>query len=570
MKRFHAPPITARRAPALLLASAWLAAAACQSASSDLSPAPGSSGEPGQGALLYAGFGNYQREVQTGSAEAQQWFDQAMQLLYGFNHDEAIRSFEKAAQADPDCAIAWWGIAYANGLHINNPEMPEAKSRYAWEAAQQALALVDAAAPVEKALVRAVAKRYAWPPPEDRSSLDQAYADAMEEAWAAFPNDADVGALFAESLMNLQPWDLWTHNGTPKGRTLEIVAVLERVLEMDPDHPGANHFYIHTVEASNDPDRAVAAADRLVDLVPGAGHLVHMPAHIYTRVGRYADAADANVRAIEADRAYFAQAPAPDFYSLYFVHNIHFLAYAAMMEGRYETAMKAARELEADIPEEFIRDYVELADGLMPTTFHVMVRFGRWEDILAEPEAQEFRLLSRAFRHYARSVAYSATGRTDEAAAELAAYDELAAQVPESWFVGVNPAQSVLPLARKMAEGELLFRKGDRDQAFAVLREAAALEDQLVYDEPPGWMQPVRHALGALLMADGRFAEAEAVYRDDLERNAKNGWSLLGLHNALAAQGRGAEADLVRARQAAAWRRADVRPTSSCYCEPGA
>ena len=517
---------------------------------------------------VFEGFGGYHRSVSTSSPQAQDLVDQALQLLYGYNHDEAIRSFTEATRIDPDCLMAWWGIAYANGLHINNPEMSEAQSRAAWEAAQEGLARLEHGSPAEQALMRAVATRYAWPVPEDRAHLDQAYADAMGEAWAAFPDDADVGALYAESLMDLQPWDLWTAEGQPKGRTLEIVRVLERTLELDPLHPGANHFYIHTVEASNEPERAVAAADRLVDLVPGSGHLVHMPSHVYTRVGRYADAADANERAIAADRAYFAVAPEPDFYSLYYVHNVHFLAYAAMMEGRYAKAMEAARRLEAEVPPAFLENYVELADGLMSTPLHVMIRFGRWDKILVEPEAPEFRLLSRAQRRYARGVALAALGRTDEAREEQEAFEELAARVPEDWKVGNNDAGDVLELCRHMLEGEILFREGRLDDCFEVLERGAELEDALVYDEPPGWMQPVRHALGALLMAAGRPAEAERVYRTDLEKNPRNGWSLLGLEQSLASQGRATESNEVASLREAAWNRADVTPSSSCYCAP--
>ena len=518
---------------------------------------------------FYEGYGGYARTITTTNSEAQRYFDQGIQLLYGFNHDEAIRSFRSAAQLDPECAMAWWGIAYANGLDINNAVVSEEEARIAFEAAQEAQRHLEGLSPEEAALVRAVAERYSWPNPEDRRELDEAYSLAMEEAWLTFPDDADIGAFYAESLMNLQPWDLWEHDGTPKGKTLEIVEVLERVMELHPDHPGANHFYIHTVEASGDADRAVAAADRLVALVPGAGHLVHMPSHIYTRVGRYADAADANVRAIEADKAYFEVAPAPDFYSLYFIHNVHFLAYAAMMEGRYDVAMEAARELETEVPGDFLTNYVQFADGLMTTALHVMIRFGKWEEILDEPEPAEFRKLSRAMRNYARGVAFSALGRTDEARAELAAFEETAVQVPSDWKVGNNSSADVLALARQMILGELLYREGKLDEGFAALYEGVRLEDDLVYDEPPGWMQPIRHALGALLMSADRYAEAETVYRRDLGKNRANGWSLLGLEQALAAQGDARGASVVRKSREAAWVRADVAPTSSCYCEPG-
>jgi tetratricopeptide (TPR) repeat protein len=518
---------------------------------------------------LYEGFGTYTRGITTGSPDAQRWFDQGIQLLYGFNHDEAIRSFRQAATLDPGCAMCWWGVSYAHGLHINNPEMTAEQSQGGSEAAQEALRRLDDETPAEQALVRAVATRYAWPAPEDRTPLDLAYADAMQAAWAAHPDDPDVGALFAESLMNLQPWDLWTHEGEPKGRTLEIVAVLERVMEIAPAHPGANHFYIHAVEASRSPERALPAADRLGSLVPGSGHLVHMPSHIYIRTGQYARAADCNERAIAADEAYFALAPPPRFYGLYFVHNHHFLAYAAMMEGRSEAALRAARDIEEKIPEDFLREYITLADGFMPTTLHVLIRFGRWNDILEYPEQPESRLISRASRHYARSVAFSALGRTGEARRELEKFDAVTAQITDEWLVGNNRANDTLAISRRMAEAEMLYRDGKRERAFELMREAVTLEERLAYDEPPGWMQPVRHALGALLMGDGRVAEAEAVYRADLDRHPNNGWSLLGLQQALLAQGKDAAAQAVSARLAQQWTRADVQPTSSCYCVPG-
>ena len=300
---------------------------------SDDQPSPETSKLPAAPANLYPGFDGYARKVTTQSKAAKQWFDQGIQLLYGYNHDEAIRSFEKAAEIDPSCAMGWWGSAYARGLHINNPVMGEEQSRLAFEAAQKALLALDDETPHEVALVRAVAQRYAWPAPQDRHPLDQAYADAMEAAWHQFPDDPDVGTLFAEALMNLQPWDLWTTKAAPKGRALEILGVLERTLAKIPQHPGANHLYIHAIEASPWPEKGTAAADRLRNLVPGSGHLVHMPSHIYIRTGRYADAVEANKRAIQADEAYFQTAPPPDFYSVYFLHNIHFLSYAAMMEG---------------------------------------------------------------------------------------------------------------------------------------------------------------------------------------------------------------------------------------------
>ena len=523
-----------------------------------------------QAARLYSGFDGYARRITTQSEAAQRWFNQGIQLLYGYNHDEAIRSFEKAAEVDPSCAIAWWGSAYARGLHINNPQMTEEQTRLAHEAAQKAVEVLDDETPTEHALVRAVARRYAWPVPEDRSPLDQAYADAMEKVWHQFPDDPDVGALYAESLMNLQPWDLWTAEAAPKGRVLEILAVLERTLSRTPNHPGANHFYIHAIEASPWPEKGVAAAVRLKSLVPGSGHLVHMPSHVFIRTGRYAEAADANQQAILADETYFERAPAPDFYSVYFLHNVHFLAYAAMMEGRYQTAIDAARKIEKQIPREFLQRNVTIADGFMPTALHVLLRFGKWEEILAEPEPESWRLFSRAEWHFARSVALSARGKPEEARRELKLMDEVSDEVTEDWLMGNNPAREVLAVARTMAAGELAFREGEKEQAFRLLREAVALEEGLSYDEPPGWMQPVRHALGALLLADQRHAEAEAVYRADLKRHPNNAWSLLGLQQSLGLQGKVKEADDLNTEVQQAWARADVKPVASCYCHPDA
>jgi tetratricopeptide (TPR) repeat protein len=554
------------RSTLAIVAAAGVALAAGCATDASRRPAAVAGDKP----ALYEGFSGYARTVSTDSAEAQRWFNQGIQLLYGFNHDEAIRSFQKAAEIDPDCAMAWWGIAYARGLHINNPQMGEEQSRLAYEAAQEAVRRVESASPVEQTLIRAMSQRYAWPVPEDRRPLDEAYAAAMQRAYEEYPNDADVGALYAESLMNLQPWDLWTHDGEPKGRTLEIVDVLERTMTLDPHHPGANHFYIHAVEASPWPEKATPAAERLSALVPGSGHLVHMPSHIFIRTGRYGDAAESNKRAIDADESYFALAPEPDFYSLYFLHNVHFLAYASMMEGNYETALAAARKIETQIPEDFLRKNVKFADGFMPTTLHVLVRFGKWEEILREPAPPKWRLLSRAEHHYARAVALANLSRVPAARRELERFDSVVSQMDDEWRMGNNPASSVVGIARNMAAGEIAFKSGDHEEAFRLLREAVAMEDKLVYDEPPGWMQPVRHALGALLLADGRAAEAAEVYREDLVRHPNNGWSLLGLDQALRLEGKLAEAERIASKLSLAWSRADVKPAASCYCHPDA
>ncbi|MCA9237488.1 MAG: hypothetical protein KDA44_18565 [Planctomycetales bacterium] len=519
---------------------------------------------------LFPGFDRYHRKVTTSSPAAQALFDQGLQLLYGFNHDEAIRSFQRAAEIDPDCAMAHWGVGYASGMHINNPLMTPEQTATAHAAAQRAIAALDDETPVEQALIRALATRYVLPAPEDRTSLDAAYADAMEPVWHAFPDDPDVAALYAESLMDTQPWDLWTADGEPKGRTLEIVAVLERLLRLHPDHPGGNHFYIHAIEASPWPERGTPAAERLIARVPGSGHLVHMPSHIFIRTGRYAEAAQANERAIAADQKYFAAAPPPQFYTVYFLHNLHFLAYSSMMEGRFESALAAARQVESNVPEDFLREFVFIADGFMPTTLHVLLRFGKWEDILAEPEPQEWRLFSRAEWHYARAVALANLKQTDEARDELTKLDAVAEQLTDEWLVGNNQAADVIAVSRLMAEGELEYHSGRPEHAFDLLRQAVAAEELLSYDEPPGWMQPVRHALGALLLAEERHAEAEEVYRADLQRHPHNAWSLLGLQQALEAQENAMAAAELAEEVDQAWARADVKPAASCYCHPDA
>lgn len=518
---------------------------------------------------LFEGFGNYHREISTEVESAQQLFDQGMQLLYGFNHDEAIRSFHAAAEKDLQAAMPWWGIAYAHGININDPEMSEERSQLARVAADEALVRIGLASPVEVALVMAVSARYEYPAPEDRSRLDQAYANAMGSAYRAFGDDPDVGALFAESLMDLQPWDYWENDGSPKGRIEEVVRVLENTMKRYPNHPGANHFYIHAVEASQNPDRAVAAADRLRTLVPGAGHLVHMPSHIYVRVGRYSDAVDANASAVTADRAYFENAPDPELYAIYYAHNLHFLCYAAMMSGRYEDAIRAARDLEREMPEEPLKAFAGLIDGIMPSQFHAMIRFGKWEEILEEPRYQEYRLVSNAVRHYARSIAFSALGQTTQARKEMAFFSIAMEAVPKDWKIFNNSVDTVLPIAQAMIEGELLWREGRKEQAFETLKAGILAEDALVYDEPPGWMLPVRHALGALLMADGRAREAEIVYREDLTRNRSNGWALIGLQQALKFQGNIDEAKSLESEIHFAWAKADTHPSSSCFCEPG-
>jgi tetratricopeptide (TPR) repeat protein len=544
--------------------SLLLACAACKSAAPDMDARSAVTD------YLYDDLGNHHREIATTSKEAQRYFDQGLVLLFAFNHDEAIRSFNEAVQRDPSCVAAWWGIAVANGPHINNPTLDKAHEDAALEALGRAQALKSRASEVESALIDALARRYSTEHAEDRKPLDLAYADAMRAVWRAHPRDADVGTLFAESMMDLRPWDLWTHEGKPQPGTIEILETLEAVLKQAPNHPGANHLYIHATEASPHPERAIAAADRLRDLVPGAGHLVHMPAHIDLRLGHYAEASAANERAIQSDARHRELYPKDGFYHVYMAHNFQFLTYSSMMQGRSARALEAAHAMVDGIPPEFITAMGPIIDGLLPIVLHVDVRFGRWDDVLAYPEFPPELVIANAMRHYARGVALAAQGKVDEAAAER---DQLAAammKVDEKAVVGNSLAPHVLAIAARMLSGEIAFRRGSLDDSFALLREAVELEDMLRYDEPPDWMMHARHALGAALMQAQRWSDAEAVFREDLAIHPDNGWALFGLARSLDARGASDEAREARARFEKAWSQADVELKSSCFCQPGA
>jgi len=517
---------------------------------------------------LFDGLGGLSRKVTTASPEAQRYFDQGLAFLFAFNHDEAIRAFRRAGELDPKCAMAFWGVSVANGPHINNPVVPEERARAAWEALKQAQAAAGGGSPVEKALIEALASRYALPQPEDRKPLEQAYADAMRRVWRAHPKDADVGALFAESLADLRPWDLWTPDGKPQPGTEELVATLASVLALDSKHPLANHLMIHAVEASPHPEKADRAADALRDLQPGLGHMVHMPSHIDVRRGRWTQAITANAKAIEADRRYTARSPNQGFYRLYMAHNHHMLTYGAMMTGQSALALKTVREMVAGIPLEFF-EANPFADGFMAMPLEVLMRFGRWDEILAEPAFPDFVPISRALQHYARAVARAAKDDLPSALTEQAAFLEARARVPKEAFFGNNTGSDVLDVAESFMRGEILFRSGKVDEGLASLREAAQREDELRYDEPPDWIQPVRHALGAALLQTGRFAEAETVFREDLAKLPGNGWGLYGLSRALALQKKAAEARAVERQFDEVWKQADLKIKSACLCLPG-
>lgn len=517
---------------------------------------------------LFQGLGKHQRLIHTHHADAQKYFDQGLAFLFAFNQDEAIRSFKQAVKLDPDCAMAYWGIAYANGPHYNRAVVPPEREKAALEALQQALARKAACSEANLGLILAVSKRHADPAPPDRKALNEEYAKAMSELWKQHPEDADIGALFAESLMNLQPWDLWTEDQQPKGQTSLIVHTLEKVMQLNPDHPLALHLYIHALEASAEPGKADAAAHRLRQLQPGLGHMVHMPSHIDIRRGRWQEAILANERAIRADADYRRQVPQQQFYRIYMLHNHHMLTFAAMMQGESKRSLNAIQAMIGSIPKEWLNvpENAAMIDAYIASPLEVMVRFGMWDKILEQPDFPEQFPISRALRHHARGVALAAQGQTEAARKEQIAFRELTKLVKSDAPFGNNTGPVVLALADDMLDGEILLREGKKSEGFQALRRAIAKEDQLRYDEPPDWIVPVRHALGAFLLADGQAEEAEKVYREDLKRWPDNGWSLFGLAEALERQNKAEEAEKINARFKQIWQHADVKIASSCFC----
>jgi hypothetical protein len=514
---------------------------------------------------LFDNLGTYHHKVTTKVPLAQCYFDQGLRLVYAFNHDEAVRAFEEAARLDPRCAMAQWGIGLALGPNYNLPLDAE-RNKAAYAATQKAVKLAPHASAEERAYIAALAKRYSLAPDADRKALDQAYADAMREVAHKYPDDPDAATLYAESLMDLRPWALWTIDGQPQPGTLEIVGTLEEVLKKNPNHPGANHYYIHAIEPSPHPERGLAAADRLRTLVPGAGHLVHMPSHIYMRVGRYADASDANTRAIAVDEQYIATAHPDGVYPMmYYPHNIHFFWAAASMEGRSADAIRAARQVSGHVSPEMLKEMPPI-EYFAPTALFALVRFGKWDDILKEPAPPPDQPYATGMWHYARGLALTATNRLEEATTEQQAVAAAAAAMPPDRIIGDNtPAKSLLNLASETLAGEIAARRGQTDVAIRHLQEAVRIQDALPYSEPPPWYYPARQSLGAVLLASGRPADAEAVYREDLKRNPENGWSLYGLAQALRARNADAEAADIDARFQKAWARADVTLTASRF-----
>lgn len=515
---------------------------------------------------LFDGIGDHSRKVATSSDRAQEYVNQGFAFLFAFNHDEAIRSFEGALKSDSTCAMAWWGIAYANGPHINFPMMTPAQSAAAWTALQNAQRHAEAESDVNKALITALSARYADPAPDVRTPLDSAYANAMQAAWKEHPTDADIGALTAEALMDLSPWNQWQPDGAPTAGTEEIIAILDATLKLSSSHPLALHLYIHALEASRNPERAVPAADKLRELTPALGHLVHMPSHIDVRTGDWEKAVIANRNAMEADRLYQKRSPRQGFYRIYMAHNYHMKALACMMTGRSAEAIEALDDLVADIPDTFRAQWAEVIDGYYAMPLEARVRFGKWEEILDAPELDSSLPVSRAMRHYARGVAFAATKRTADARKEMELFEQEARRVPASGTFGNNMSTSIIDIARHVLAGEVLYREGQIDKGLAELRKAITFEDALRYDEPPSWIIPTRHSLGAALIAAKKFDEAEAVYRADLIKYPNNGWSLYGLSRVLSILGKNDEAATVEQHFKDVWKNADLRISSSCLC----
>jgi tetratricopeptide (TPR) repeat protein len=544
--------------------------------------------------MTYYDLGAYTRPITTKSPDARVWFDRGLNWVFAFNHEEGIKCFAKALEHDPGCAMAHWGISYAAGPNYNLPWHlydPAGKARAlaaAYDAMQKALACVDLAMPVEQALIRALPARYPQREPiEDQSDWNKAYTVAMREVFDAYRDDLDVRCVFVEAIMNETPWQMWdlgTGRAAEEAGTDEAVEVLESAFREMPvawDHPGLLHLYVHLMEMSPFPQRALRAGDRLRDLVPDAGHLIHMPTHIDVLCGHYRDVVVYNQKAIAADRKFLEREGPMNVYALYRTHNHHFAIYGAMFLGQYTPALRAAQELIDTTPEALLRipspPMADFIEGYIPMKQHVLVRFGKWREIIAQelPEDRDLYCSTTAMMLYAKGVAHSTLGEIAEAEKARAAFLEAKARVPDSRRVHNNTVQDLLGIAEEMLNGELEYRRGNFDEAFEHLRRSVALDDALPYDEPWGWMQPARHALGALLLEQGRVEEAEKVYRSDLGfdgtlsracQHFENVWSLHGLHECLTRRGDTIEAPLIKSRLDLALARAEVPVRASCLC----
>lgn len=531
-----------KKAAALLLISAAITLAQHQHHESHLS----------QPAELLEGLGDHRHPIATNSEMAQKFFDQGLALIFGFNHDEAARLFARAAELDPQSPMPHWGIALALGPNYNMPPMPDREEK-AWRAIEQAASLAKRAPANERAYVEALGKRYSKDPTADRKQLGAAYKDAMKEVMRQNPDDLDAATLFAEALMNLRPWQLWALDGEPAEGTLEILAVLEGVLRRNPNHPGANHYYIHAIEASKHPERALPSAMRLGSLMPGAGHMVHMPSHIFLRLGDHQASAEVNETAAEVDRKYLERSGAKGVYPLmYYSHNLHFVSYVRMMQGKFDQALDYARRLNKNV--EGAIDGMPMLASYGSFEWLVLARFGKWNDVLGHPEPKEKNLYLHGMYRYARGVALAGLGRAAGAQAECERLAAILAKVPETDMLMNNSARSVLAIAVADLNARLARINGKAVEEIAHWRKAVDLLDQLGYMEPPEWHYPIRESLGAALLRQGNPTDAEAVFRKDLELNPRNGRSLFGLLETLKAQGKQASAEWVKTEFHEAWR----------------
>lgn len=546
----------------------------------------------------YYNLGAYTRKVTTASEEAQKWFDRGLIWCFGYNHDESVACFKKAIAADPDCAIAYWGVSYSSGCNYNKPweafDDDDAKRSLtqAFDYAKMALERIDNASAAEAALIQALQARYQTrdvPENETFCVWNDEFADAMREVYKAAPNDLDVVTIFGESIMNRTPWALWDLKaGTiaEGASTAEAIEVLERALEHDDAyvHPGLLHIYIHLMEMSPHPERALRASDALRTLAPDAGHLCHMPTHIDVLCGHYERVISSNHAAVLADRKYLEREGPLNFYSLYRCHDYHFKIYGAMFLGQYKPAIETAEEMNATLPEELLQQtsppMADWLEGFLAMKQHVYIRFGKWDEIIAQelPENQTLFCVTTAMMHYAKAVAYAASNRVPQAEEHAKHFEAAVDRVPESRMVFNNTCQDILKVAREMMLGEIEYRKANYDTAYDHLRKSVHLDDNLPYDEPWGWMQPTRHALAALLLEQGHVEESAAVYRADLGLDATlaravhhpdNVWSLQGYHECLRRLEKTEEAAVIKQRLDLAKGRTDVPVKSSCFCKQG-
>ena len=544
--------------PRIVLFAAALLACAAPGPGIGPTIARAQSTRPSDPVPLYTNLGSHHKSISTKVPAAQRYFDQGLRLVYGFNHAEAIRAFQRAAELDPTCAMCYWGIALAYGPHVNAP-MDPASGVAAYAAVQRARSLMAHATPHERAYIEAVAQRYAADPPADRTELDTLYSRAMGTVASTYLDDLDAATLYAESLMDLRPWNYWRPDGTPYPGTDEIVRQLRKVIARNPNHPGACHYYIHAVEAV-DPQAAVPCAERLAQLMPGEGHMVHMPAHIYIRVGRWNDAVKANQHAIHTDEVFIeGQQPKGVYPLAYYPHNIHFLAFASTMAGRSAMAIEASRTLTSKVNLDAARQ-VGMLQEMLPYHALTLTTFGRWDDVLAEALPPSDIRFPYAMAHYARGVAYAAKGQWADAQAALETVTAINAATPAA-----ADSKTALSIAERALLGEIASRRGDVNTGITHFREAVVIEDAGLYFEPPKWYYPIRHSLAAALLKAGQYTEAEKVYREDLRRFPENGWALFGLAQALRAQGKSKDAAAVDARFRRAWAGADVKLVASRF-----